>query len=137
MRAKCVSLWALSLIFSVGPSGAEIDIPEVYSAASAQALTQCVRRASSAESVFACATPYLFRCLEILDESLFEDCRRTALFWWNDRVEEARELDPVAVKQLELKVERMPCSDFTLLGDYGCQERKYGVIYTTVMAGRH
>ena len=76
----------------------------------------------------------VFRCLEILDETLFSDCRRTALLWWDDRIEDLREIDPVRVKHLELEAERMPCADsFSLTANYACEEQRHSVVFITFM----
>ena len=119
---------------STGFASADIDISELYSDASAESLTHCVGSVNSPEDLMACAEPYVARCLEVMDDNLLSDCRRTALLWWADRVEEAREIDAVRTKTIALKAERMHCGDtFTLIGDYMCEEKKRSLVYLTVM----
>ena len=134
MNVRPVFIWALGMAVSTGFASADIDMSEIYSDTSAESLTHCVGSATSPEDVMACAEPYIARCLEVLDDDLFSDCRRTALLWWADRVEEAREIDAVRTKTIALKAERMRCGDtFTLMGDYMCEEKKRSLVYFTVM----
>lgn len=134
MNLRPVFIWALGMAFSTGIASADVDMSERYSDTSAEALTNCVGSATSAEDVMACAEPYFGGCLEFLDDDLFSDCRRTALSWWADRVEEARAIDPVRTKTIAIEAERMRCGDtFTLMGDYMCEEKKRALVYFTVM----
>lgn len=134
MIARSVLIWALFVVGSAGFTRAEINVSAIYSDASAQALAHCVGGATGLEDLVACAKPYFARCLEVLDDDLFSDCRRTALLWWADRVEEAREIDSVRAKHIALKAERMRCRDtFTLIGDYVCEERKRTLVFVTVL----